>query len=73
MDTQENNLPSPVKKASFFKALRATLWSFLGLRNSKSLDQDANELTPIQLIVAGFVCLFIFVGLLMFFVKSVVS
>ncbi len=50
-------------------AFKAVLWSFLGIRSSEGYDKDRNTLTFKQVLVAGLICVLIFVLSLFFLVR----
>lgn len=54
------------------KTVRAVLWSFLGIRSREEFEQDKQSLSPIALMVVGFVLCVLFVAALMILVNIVV-
>jgi len=58
---------------SFLKAIKAVLWSFLGVRKSSSHRADLAELNPLQVIAAAILCAAVFIGLLVLVVHTVLS
>ena len=44
--------------------VKAVAWSFLGLRARQGMDRDVQHLKPLQVIAAGLVAVFLFVGAL---------
>lgn len=53
------------RKGSFLRAIKAVLWSFIGLRSRSEFDKDAAQLNPIHLIAVGLALALLFVlGLL---------
>jgi succinate dehydrogenase/fumarate reductase cytochrome b subunit len=53
----------------FLLAIRAVLWSFLGIRSSKGYDHDRAKLKLWQIVVAALVCVLMFVLSLFFLVR----
>ncbi len=53
------------EQAGFFAAMKAVLWSFLGIRKKQGYDSDAKNLSVKHVIIAGILAgvLFVF-GLL---------
>jgi amino acid transporter len=51
----------------------AVFWSFLGIRKSKDLEQDAQNLKPIHLILMGLLLMFTFIIALLIIVHLVVK
>ncbi|MFZ6692771.1 DUF2970 domain-containing protein [Undibacterium sp. SXout20W] len=60
-------------EASFFKAMKAVFWSFLGIRKKVDYEQDAAKLNPIHVVIAGLIGALIFIGTLVLIVKQVVA
>jgi len=61
------------RKASFFATMKAVLWSFLGIRKKNDYEQDAAQLNPVHVIIAGVIGALIFVLTLIVIVKQVVA
>ena len=61
------------RKAGFISALRAVLWSFLGVRGRAGYEKDAAQLNPVHVIVAGVLAAVVFVLVLVAVVRWVVS
>jgi len=61
------------RKASFFATVRAVLWSFFGIRKKSGYEQDAAQLNPVHVIIAGVIAALIFIATLVIIVKSVVG
>lgn len=38
-----------------FKVVLAVFWSFLGVRKRRDYDADAQNLTPVQVVIAGLI------------------
>lgn len=51
----------PPEKGGGWRALRAVLWAFFGVRKGKDLERDLSQLRPLQVIVAGILGAAIFV------------
>ena len=60
--------PERRRPASFKRTLLAVLWSFFGVRKSKDLERDANELNPLHVVIVAAV----FVGVLFALVQWVI-
>ncbi|MFZ6815939.1 DUF2970 domain-containing protein [Undibacterium sp. Rencai35W] len=61
------------RKISFFATMKAVFWSFLGIRKKNDYEQDAAQLNPIHVIIAGILGALIFITILVFIVKAVVA
>lgn len=61
------------RKASFVATIKAVLWSFLGIRKKSDYEQDAAQLNPLHVIIAGVIGALIFITTLIIIVKSVVA
>ena len=61
------------RRGGFFATMRAVLWSFFGVRKRSGYEQDAEELNPVYVIIAGLIAAAIFVLILLLVVKIVVS
>jgi hypothetical protein len=61
------------RKASFLATMKAVLWSFLGIRKKSAYEQDAAQLNPVHVIIAGVIGALIFIATLVIIVKSVVG
>ena len=48
-------------KAGNLKAALAVFWSFFGVRKRRDYDDDAQSLTPVQIIIAGLIGAAVFV------------
>ncbi len=59
------------KKSNIFKAARAVLWSFLGIRNKDEAQTDMANLSLTQVIVVGIVGAVLFVLTLVLLVNFV--
>jgi DUF2970 family protein len=60
------------RKSSFGRALRAVLWSFVGIRKSKDLERDASELSPLHVVIVGVLIAALFVLALFVLVQWVI-
>ena len=65
--------PAPPRKASFWATMKAVFWSFFGVRKRRDYEQDAANLNPVHVIIAGLIGVAIFIGVLMLAVKYAVS
>lgn len=61
------------RKASFLATIKAVLWSFFGIRKKSDYEQDAAQLNPVHVIIAGVIGALIFITTLILIVKSVVA
>ncbi len=61
------------RKASFLTTMKAVLWSFLGIRKKQGYEQDAAQLNPVHVIIAGLIAALVFVFSLIAIVKYVVA
>jgi hypothetical protein len=61
------------RKASFLATMKAVLWSFLGIRKKSAYEQDAAQLNPVHVIIAGLIGAAIFIAVLVLIVKQVVA
>lgn len=62
-----------VKSASPLQALRAVLWSFIGIRKSAGYDDDVAKISPRQAIIAGIFGAAVFVAALVVLVRVVTA
>lgn len=56
-----------------FDAIKAVLWSFLGIRRRADYDIDRNKLKIGQVIIAGIFCALVFVVGLVLLVRFIVA
>lgn len=68
-----DNLPVHQRKGSFFRTVKAVMWSFVGLRARGDYEQDVAQLNPVHIIVVGLVGVFVFVGSLILLATWVVG
>ncbi|GIZ50840.1 DUF2970 domain-containing protein [Noviherbaspirillum aridicola] len=61
------------RKASFGATMKAVFWSFFGVRKRRDYENDAQQLNPVHVIIAGIIGAAIFVATLLLIVKSVVA
>ncbi|HSQ10058.1 MAG TPA: DUF2970 domain-containing protein [Burkholderiaceae bacterium] len=61
------------RNAGLLQTLRAVLWSFFGVRKRSGYEQDASQLNPVVVIIAGVIAAAIFVLTLLVIVRIVVS
>ncbi|HCY62149.1 MAG TPA: hypothetical protein DHV59_04820 [Oxalobacteraceae bacterium] len=61
------------RKMSFFATLKAILWAFFGVRKKSGYEQDAAQLNPVYLIIAGLIAAVVLIVTLLLIVKSVVA
>jgi preprotein translocase subunit Sec61beta len=65
--------PSGPRRRGPIAVFKAVAWSFLGIRRKSEHESDAVNLTPAQVIAAGLVAAALFVALLIFVVRIVIS
>lgn len=58
---------------SFARTIKAVAWSFVGLRSGKEFEKDTQQLNPIHIVIAGFVGVFLFIGILLLIVNWAVK
>jgi hypothetical protein len=58
---------------SFLRTAKAVAWSFVGLRSGQEFEKDTQQLNPVHLIIAGFVGVAIFIGILLLLVNWAVK
>jgi hypothetical protein len=61
------------RKGSLLQTVRAVAWSFFGVRRSADYERDVAQLNPVHVIIAGIVGAAVFVGVLVFVVRWLVS
>ncbi|MFZ6754198.1 DUF2970 domain-containing protein [Undibacterium sp. Dicai25W] len=72
-EVEETTKPQVKQQASFFKAMKAVFWSFLGIRKKNDYEQDAAKLNPVHVIIAGLIGALIFISTLVLIVRQVVA
>lgn len=60
-------------KGSFFRTMKAVLWSFVGLRSRGEFEEDVTQLNPLHIVLAGFIVLIMFIGGLALLARWVVG
>ena len=63
----------PRRTSSFGKSMKAVFWSFFGVRKRRDYEDDAANLSPFHVIIAAFIGLAIFIGVLVLLVRLAVS
>lgn len=63
----------PARKATFGDTMKAVFWSFFGVRKRRDYEQDAANLNPVHVIVAGLIGALLFIGVLLLVVRLAVS
>ena len=61
------------RKASFAATMKAVLWSFFGVRKKRDYEEDAAQLNPVHVIIAGLIGAALFIAVLIFIVRMVVA
>ena len=64
---------SPAKKSSVWRTIKAVAWSFVGLRARGDYEEDVKNLSPLHIIAAGLVGIFMFVAVLVLLVNWAVA
>jgi Protein of unknown function (DUF2970) len=54
---------------SMLRTAKAVAWSFVGLRGAQEFEKDTQQLNPIHIVIAGFVGVAIFIGVLLLVVN----
>ncbi len=72
MDDKPGRSRSTKPSAGFGQTVRAVLWSFFGVRRKSDYEQDAAQLNPIYVIIAGVLAAALFVAALIAVVNLVV-
>ena len=58
---------------SVARTIKAVAWSFVGLRSGKEFEKDTQQLNPIHIVIAGFVGVALFIGILLLIVNWAVK
>ncbi|MFM7331489.1 MAG: DUF2970 domain-containing protein [Brachymonas sp.] len=58
---------------SILRTAKAVAWSFVGLRSGKEFEKDTQQLNPIHIVIAGFVGVAFFIGVLLLVVNWAVK
>jgi hypothetical protein len=61
------------RKASFAATMKAVFWSFFGVRKKRDYEEDAAQLNPVHVIIAGLIGAALFVAILIIIVRMVVA
>ena len=64
---------SDAKKSSVWRTIKAVAWSFVGLRARGDYEEDVKNLSPLHIIAAGLVGIFMFVAVLVLLVNWAVA
>jgi hypothetical protein len=72
MDEQEQ-VQVTRRKMSFGATLKAVFWSFFGVRKRQDYENDAAQLNPVHVIIAGLIGAALFIAMLIFIVRMVVA
>ena len=65
--------PPTQRKASFGQTIKAVMWSFLGIRKKSDYEEDAAQLNPVHVVIAGVIGGLIFIATLVTIVHFVVA
>lgn len=67
-------ISNPLKrKGSYWRTIKAILWSFVGLRARGESEKDGEQLNPLHIVIAALIGIGVFVGGLIFLATWVVS
>lgn len=72
MDEQEK-VQVTQRKMSFGATMKAVFWSFFGVRKRQDYENDAAQLNPVHVIIAGLIGAALFIAVLLFIVRLVVA
>jgi hypothetical protein len=61
------------RKASFAATMKAVFWSFFGVRKKRDYEDDAAQLNPVHVIIAGLIGAALFIAILIIIVRMVVA
>lgn len=61
------------RQPAFVAAMKAVLWSFLGIRKKSAYERDAAHLTPLHVILAALIGVSIFIAVLVLLVRIAVA
>lgn len=64
---------APAKTIPFWRTAKAVAWSFVGLRARGAYEEDVKNLSPLHVIVAGLIAVFVFVAALVLLVNWMVA
>jgi len=70
---QEEPKKATSRKLSFLNTMKAVFWSFFGVRKKSDYEQDATQLNPLHVLIAGILGALLFIALLIGIVRLVVS
>jgi hypothetical protein len=74
MDEQEQVQEQVMRrKMSFGATMKAVFWSFFGVRKRQDYENDAAQLNPVHVIIAGLLGAALFIAVLIFIVRMVVA
>lgn len=59
-------------RSSLWRTAKAVAWSFVGLRSRGAYEEDVKNLSPLHIVAAGLVGVFVFVGSLVLLVNWIV-
>ena len=65
--------PAVKRKLSFLQTMKAVFWSFFGVRKKRHYEQDAAQLNPVHVVIAGVIAGVLFVLGLVLVVRLVIS
>jgi hypothetical protein len=71
-DPERDDTPTnrPIRFGESFKAV---FWSFFGVRKRRDLERDVARLNPIHVVIAAFLMMAVFIGLLITVVHFVTA
>jgi len=71
--SMEPGEPVVKRKLSFLQTMKAVFWSFFGVRKNKDYEQDAAQLNPVHVVIAGIIGGVLFVLTLVLVVRLVIA
>jgi hypothetical protein len=72
--TDEASSAGPtMRPIRFGESFKAVFWSFFGVRKRRDLERDGARLNPIHVVIAAFLMMGIFIGLLITVVHFVTA
>lgn len=73
MMNKETRKHNEKQSAGILQVAKAVIWAFMGIRKKSDLENDAEMLTPVQVVIGGIIGGVIFVMSVMLLVRLVVS
>lgn len=60
-------------RVSLWRTFKAVAWGFFGVRKNSEYQEDIARLTPLHIILVGFVAVLVLIGVLVVLVKVAVA